>query len=381
MVANRGDEEGRNAFRNANIGISRAVADGLHLSPERDGQAVALFASHDQVARYKAFHFEEHTNDAAKDVFACIGHLPFTPSARRSPGQPSCCGLSKGIGGVGLAFTGHGSRTPLGVQGLPIRGCRREPFFQFTMFELPEGTINYRFQGHSALGQGGQRSTGSTRCKSVAGRWAVTTMVIRITPPDPRLGTWKELEEGLRACRKMGLKVYFFVNYQPVMVESDKFEEFAQVSRMGEPRRWCHLEYRVGPMGTLLGGRSNTGNGWFGPSPRSRSIGRLFVNQFAKAGTDWAPTASTLDKMFPAVLDYNPDLPLSPDIATWEGAITLTKEVLVACRKYQSELGDVVRMQLGPDDAVHLHRYWSMPLLAMLSVLCHLRLMLLQFLM
>ena len=39
-----------------------------------------------------------------------------------------------------------------------------------------------------------------------------------------------------------------------------------------------------------------------------------------------------VDKMFPCALDYNPNLPMSPDTAPWEGAILLTKEVMAACR-------------------------------------------------
>ncbi len=42
---------------------------------------------------------------------------------------------------------------------------------------------------------------------------------------DPRLGTWQELEDGIQACHKMGMKVYFFVNYQPVMLDSDWYKK------------------------------------------------------------------------------------------------------------------------------------------------------------
>lgn len=39
--------------------------------------------------------------------------------------------------------------------------------------------------------------------------------------PDERLGTWEELEAGIRKCHEMGLKVYFFVNFQPVDNDTD----------------------------------------------------------------------------------------------------------------------------------------------------------------
>ena len=37
--------------------------------------------------------------------------------------------------------------------------------------------------------------------------------------PDPRLGTYEHLKQALAECHKLGIKVYFFVNYQPVMAE------------------------------------------------------------------------------------------------------------------------------------------------------------------
>ena len=41
--------------------------------------------------------------------------------------------------------------------------------------------------------------------------------------------------------------------------------------------------------------------------------------------------------MFPAALDYNPNLPMAPDTATWEGAILLTREVFAVCRKHRPD--------------------------------------------
>jgi hypothetical protein len=44
-----------------------------------------------------------------------------------------------------------------------------------------------------------------------------------------------------------------------------------------------------------------------------------------------------VDKMFPSALDYNPNIPLSPDTATWEGAILLTQEIMAACRRHNPD--------------------------------------------
>jgi glycosidase len=68
--------------------------------------------------------------------------------------------------------------------------------------------------------------------------------------PDPRLGTWKELEEGIRACHRMGLKVYFFVNDQPMMVESDWYKR--ELSKYREMKADGGYTWMAGwGMGTL----------------------------------------------------------------------------------------------------------------------------------
>jgi hypothetical protein len=78
------------------------------------------------------------------------------------------------------------------------------------MFELPEGTINYRFKDipHWA------RDAKAAGINSVLiSGWHVGGHDNGYPDysPEPRLGTWKELEEGIKACHKLGLRVYFFV--------------------------------------------------------------------------------------------------------------------------------------------------------------------------
>ena len=63
---------------------------------------------------------------------------------------------------------------------------------------------------------------------------------------------------------------------------------------------------------------------------------KIIVDQFAKLAQIGADGVH-VDKMFPAAIDYNPNLPMSPDTAPWEGAILLTKEVFAACRKYNPD--------------------------------------------
>jgi glycosidase len=148
--------------------------------------------------------------------------------------------------------------------------------------------------------------------------------------PDPRLGTWKELEEGIRACHKMGLKVYFFANYQPMMVDSDWYKN--ELSKYRETKADGGYTWMAGwGMGTLW---ARAGH------PKLMTWANLAFPQFRKIIVDYFVKLASIgadgvhvDKMFPTAIDYNPDSPMSPDTGTWEGAIQLTQEIMRECRK------------------------------------------------
>jgi hypothetical protein len=59
---------------------------------------------------------------------------------------------------------------------------------------------------------------------------------------------------------------------------------------------------------------------------------KIIVDYFVKLASIGADGVH-VDKMFPTAIDYNPDSPMSPDTATWEGAIQLTQEIMRDCRK------------------------------------------------
>ncbi len=85
-------------------------------------------------------------------------------------------------------------------------------------------------------------------------------------------------------------------------------------------------------MGTLWG-RMGHPKRMTGADPALPEYRKIIVGQFeklAKIGADGVH----VDKMFPVAIDYNPNLPMSPDTGPWEGAILLTKEVMAACRKH-----------------------------------------------
>ena len=285
---------------------------------------------HDPVARHKAFRFMEVSGAGGKDVFACIQHTPLTPAGGTFDGAPVVVRFVEGgWRAAGQVYRDWFIKT-FGLASPKTDWVRQQSFFLMTMFMLPEGTINYTFKdiprwarfakehGINAVQISGWQMGGHDN-----GYPAYT--------PDPRLGTWQDLEDGIRACHKMGLKVYFFANYQPMMVDSDwykhdlvKYREMTPdggftwmagwgmgtlAARMGHPKlmTWADLGF-----------------------PQFRQI---IVERFAKLAQIGGDGVH-IDKMFPSAIDYNPDIPLPPDTSTWEGAILLSKEIFQECRKY-----------------------------------------------
>ena len=197
---------------------------------------------------------------------------------------------------------------------------RRQSFFQMTMFELPEGTINYRFKDIPQWAKDA-KDHGINAVQISGWHLGGHDNGYPYYIVDPRLGTWQELEDGIKACHKMGLKVYFFVNYQQVMLDSEWYK-----NELIKYREWA-ARTAASP-GTRAGGWEPFGRRMGHPKlmtwadPAFPEYRKIIVDQFAKLAQIGADGVH-VDKMFPAAIDYNPNLPMSPDTAPWEGAILL----------------------------------------------------------
>ena len=206
---------------------------------------------------------------------------------------------------------------------------RQQSFFQDTMFLLPEGNINYTFKDIPQWAKD-------------AHDYGVNSVMISgwhrgghdngypYYEPDPRLGTYEDLEAGIRECHKIGVKVYFFVNYQPVLVDTkwykDELNLYVEQNRNGDPY-W----FAGWGMGTLASRMGYTAPFmvWADPSfPKySESLLRYF-KKLVEIGAD----GLHVDKMFPDQMNFNPRLKTSPDRSTWEGAIQLTDKIYNECK-------------------------------------------------
>ena len=161
---------------------------------------------------------------SAKDVFACIQHFPFTPPGKTFDGSTVVLRVVDGDWrAAGRVYRAWFEKT-FGICKPSDCWIRRQSFFQITMFELPEGTINYRFKDIPQWAKDA-KDHGINSVQISGWHLGGHDNGYPYYIVDPRLGTWQELEDGIKACHKMGLKVYFFVNYQQVMIDSDWYKK------------------------------------------------------------------------------------------------------------------------------------------------------------
>ncbi|MCX8053573.1 MAG: DUF6259 domain-containing protein [Armatimonadetes bacterium] len=288
------------------------------------------FSSHDTIARHKGYRLMGVSGSDGEDVFACIQHLPFTKPGTSFDGSPVVLRVTEGNWkSAGKLYRRFFEET-FGLANPKTDWIRRQSFFLMTMFMLPEGTINYTFKD-------------IPRWAKAAKQYGVNAVQISGWQmgghdngyphyvPDPRLGTWKELENGIRYCHKLGLKVFFFVNFQPIMLESDWYK-----NELNKYREWNNdggLTWNAGwGMGTLWARMGHPKMMTWADLgfPEFRKIIVDQFEQLAKIGAD----GIHVDKMYPWGISHNPNSPMSPDTSTWEGAIQLCKEVMAACRKH-----------------------------------------------
>jgi hypothetical protein len=292
------------------------------------------FASHDQIARRKIYRFEEHGDGNGKDVSASIIHSPFTPPGKAFDGSTVVLQVVDGDWrAAGRVYRAWFEKT-FGLCKPADCWVRRQSFFQFTMFKLPEGTINLTFKDIPQWAKDA-KDHGINAVQISGWNLGGHDNGYPCYTPDPDLGTWQDLENGIKACHKLGLKVYFFVNYQQVMLDIDWYKkDLVKYREWGDPNG--SVTWNTGwAMGTLWG-RIGNPKRMTGADPAFPEYRKIIVDMFAKLAEIGADGVH-VDKMFPAALDYNPNLPMNPDVGPWEGAILLTKEVMAACRKHNPD--------------------------------------------
>jgi Domain of unknown function (DUF6259) len=300
------------------------------------------FAAHDPVARLKHFRFSEEGTAADRDIVASIEHVPYTPAGKAFEGAPVVVRFHDGDWTAAGPFYRAWFEKAFGLMDPSRSWIRRHSFFVDTMFLLPEGTLNLTFKDIPRWAQDARDRGVTSLLISGWHRGGHDNGYPHYTP-DPRLGTLDDLKRGLAACHAMGMRVYFFVNYQPAMTESDWFKR--ELNQYLELREDGGHSTTGWGMGTLW---ARTGHpkpmAWLDPSfPAYRdALIRQFL-ELVKAGADGVH----VDKMFPGAMNFNPRCELGPDTTTWEGPIRLTRTLLAEARK------------INPDFAMSFETNWD----------------------
>ncbi len=318
------------AFNTATFGYPGHSVMSFCAVSSPSAKRVAYFAPEDTVARHKNFRFETVGAGAAKDVQFSVDFHPFVPQGQSWAGPPVALRYAEGDQKqAGQIYRNWFSKT-FGISQPEDNWIRRESFFVMTMFMLPEGTISMKFKDIPKWAKAAKEH--GINALQVSG-WQIGghDNGYPYYTIDPRLGTWDELKAGIDYAHKLGQKVYFFVNYQAAMLESDWYKNELEPMREMGPNG--ELTWNAGwGMGTLWARMGNSKKmTWIDLSfPKYRKIIVDYFSKLAQIGGDGVH----VDKMFPSAIEYNPNAPMSPDTATWEGAIVLTKEIMTECRKH-----------------------------------------------
>lgn len=285
--------------------------------------------AHDRLARLKGFRVFETRNGGQADTMAGLVHFPRVRPGERFEGAPAVFRFHPG----GWREAGNIYRRwfidTFGIKDPATDWIRRQTFFQMTMFLLPEGNINYTFRDIPRWARDA-RDYG-VRAVQIAG-WqrGGHDNGYPYYEPDPRLGTWGDLEAGIRACHAMGMKVFFFVNIQPAMLDLEWYRRelrgYVAETPRGDP--WWIAGWGMGTLASRIG-QTVPRMAFLDPAfPEYRAILLRYFRKLAAIGADGVH----IDKMFPASQDFNPRAPLGPDRAPWEGAIQTLAAIARECQ-------------------------------------------------
>lgn len=288
------------------------------------------FGAHDPIARYKLFRFIEVGGKPDSEVFAELCHLPLTKPGQRFEGAPVWLLFHDGDwAAAGKQFYRPWFIDTFGLKTKEDDWIRRHSFFQMIMIMLPEGNINYRIDEIPQLARDGLKY-GVTSLQIAGWQRGGHDNGYPYYEPDPRLGTWDDLQAAIAECHSMGVSVYFFANITVVNLDTEWYK--TELKNCG----WESAnggDYAIGGwgMGTLASrmGHTTPLMGFYDTSFPAMHDGHLkYFRKLAEIGAD----GLHLDKTFPGNMNFNPRDTLPPDTALNEGAAQLSRDILDQCQ-------------------------------------------------
>jgi len=286
--------------------------------------------AHDAVDRFKGFYFLEQGQGKQSNVAAWLIHYPFTPPGGTFVGAPYLAQFQDGdwVRAGREIYRPWFIRT-FGLMKPEDDWIRQNSFFQMIMIMLPEGNVNYTIRQIPQLARDGLKY--SLTSLQIAG-WqrGGHDNGYPYYEPDPRLGTWHDLQRALRACHKLGVKVYFFANLHVNNLDTEWYKR--ELKDYDFETMKGHAAWVDGwGMGTLASrmGLTRPLMSFADPSfPRFADAQLGYFKKLAQVGAD----GLHIDKGFPQALNFNPRIVLSPDQSPWEGTTRLVERISRECR-------------------------------------------------
>lgn len=288
--------------------------------------------AHDGVARLKQWRFEAVGPEGAPEIAASLTHFPHSQTGQLFTGAPWVLAFHDGgwVDG-GQRYRDWFVKT-FGIRPRKDDWIRDKHFYQMIMMMLPEGNINYRFEDVPDLARQGL-AYGVDSLQLAGWQRGGHDNGYPYYEPDPRLGTWEDVEKAIRACHDLGVRIYFFANIHCAMQDLDWFKEelhrYVSLNAQGKTN-WIGY-WGMGTVGSRLA--------YTVPSmafvdvnfPGIADPTAGYFRKLAALGAD----GLHIDKCFPNALEYNPgvvELGRSPDAAPWQGALDLVARIDRECR-------------------------------------------------
>jgi len=155
--------------------------------------------------------------------------------------------------------------------------------------------------------------------------------------PDPRLGTHEEFRQALAEIRRLGVHPLLFANIHVADTATPLFKE--RLHRFAVMGRWApDLVLWGWGEGTISARLSLTRSNMTMVSPSHPEYRKFLVDQFVERIKDGGE-GFQLDKAGSiGSLDFNPDLPTSPDRSLPEGALLTYADILAKARVVNPEV-------------------------------------------
>ena len=164
--------------------------------------------------------------------------------------------------------------------------------------------------------------------------------------PDPRLGTPEEFCAALAEIRRLGVHPLLFANIQVVDTATPQFRE--KLHRYAVHGRWAPDYPLMGwGEGTISARLGMTRSNMTLASPSHPEYRKLLVDQFVERVKDGGEGFQFDKAGMIGGLDFNPDLPTSPDRSLPEGVLRTYAEILAKAR------------EVNPDVAIASEMFWT----------------------